>query len=133
MSVSVFLVQEVGYTIDDDGERLPTVTIDVSQSPDVADLARVHAIEGVGDVRTVAMREGEIVILGVQLTRPVGATFAVVFDYKSHREFLNEVAEVGTLVFATTDVTTAHEDRPLWLSVFVDEENLRQVVGAHDE
>ena len=131
-SVELFLAQEVGHSLSANEEWLPTVTIDVSQSPAVADLARVHAIEGIGDVRTVAIREGDIVIVGVQLTSPVSATFAIVFDYELHRGFLMEVADVGTLVFATTDVVNAHEERPLWLSVFVDGVNLRQALEFSD-
>ena len=50
--MTVFVAQEVGRTLTDDGDWMPTVTIDVSTSPAVADLARVHAFEGIGDVST---------------------------------------------------------------------------------
>ena len=99
---------------------MPTVTIDVSQSPEVADLARVHAVEGVGDVSTHAIRQDDAVVLGVQMTSPVRAMFAVAFSYAQHREFLKDVAEAGALIFATTDVENALEDQPLWLSVDID-------------
>ena len=99
---------------------MPSVTIDVSQSPEVADLARVHAVEGIGDVSTHAIRQDDAVVLGVQLTSPVRAIFAVAFSYAQHREFLKDVAEAGALIFATTDVENAHEDQPLWLSVDID-------------
>ena len=108
---------------------MPTVTIDVSQSPEVADLARVHAVEGIGDVSTHAIRQDDAVVVGVQLTRPVKAIFAVAFSYSLHREFLNEVADAGTLVFATTDTETAREDRPLWLSIDIDGNALRQSIN----
>ena len=52
MSVPLFVAQEVGRTLTDDGDWMPTITIDVSTSPAVADLARVHAVEGIGDVST---------------------------------------------------------------------------------
>ena len=108
---------------------MPTVTIDTSQSPEVADLARVHAVEGIGDVSTHAIREGDAVVIGVQLTSPVQAVFAVAFSYALHGEFLKEVANAGSLIFATTDAETAHEDRPLWLSVDIDGEALRQTMN----
>jgi len=47
----------------------------------------------------------------------------------SYREFLKEVADAGTLIFATTDVGTAHEEHPLWLSVDIDGGALRQTIN----
>ncbi len=133
MSVPLFVAQEIGHTLLDEDTWMPTVTIDVSQSPEVADLARVHAVEGIGNVTTHAIREDDTVLLGVQLTSPVQATFAVAFSYELHRDFLNEVADAGTLVFATTDTETAHEERPLWLSVFIDGGALRQTLQINDD
>ena len=120
MSVPVFVAQEIGRTLVDENKWMPTVTIDVSQSPEVADLARVHAVEGMGDVSTHAIRQDDAVVLGVQLTSPVRAIFAVAFSYAQHREFLKDVAEAGALIFATTNVENAIEDQPLWLSVDID-------------
>ena len=120
MSVPVFVAQEIGRTLVDENKWMPTVTIDVSQSPEVADLARVHAVEGMGDVSTHAIRQDDAVVLGVQLTSPVQAIFAVAFSYAQHQEFLKDVAEAGALIFATTDVENAIEDQPLWLSVDID-------------
>ena len=116
----VFVAQEIGRTLVDENKWMPTVTIDVSQSPEVADLARVHAVEGIGDVSTHAIRQDDAVVLGVQLTSPVRAVFAVAFSYAQHREFLKDVAEAGALIFATTNVENAIEDQPLWLSVDID-------------
>ena len=116
----VFVAQEIGRTLVDENKWMPTVTIDVSQSPEVADLARVHAVEGIGDVSTHAIRQDDAVVLGVQLTSPVQAIFAVAFSFAQHREFLKDVAEAGALIFATTDVENAIEDQPLWLSVDID-------------
>ena len=116
----VFVAQEIGRTLVDENKWMPTVTIDVSQSPEVADLARVHAVEGMGDVSTHAIRQDDAVVLGVQLTSPVRAIFAVAFSFAQHREFLKDVAEAGALIFATTDVENAIEDQPLWLSVDID-------------
>jgi hypothetical protein len=129
VSVPVFIAQEIGHTLHDGDVWMPTVTIDVSQSPEVGDLARVHAVEGIGDVSTHAIRQDDTVVVGVQLTRPVRAIFAVAFSYAVHREFLNEVADAGTLVFATTNTETAREDRPLWLSIDIDGNALRQSIN----
>ena len=128
MSVPFFVAQEIGRTLLEENVWMPTVTIDVSQSPEVADLARVHAIEGIGDVSTHAIRQDDTVLVGVQLTSPVQATFAVAFSYSLHQEFLNEVADAGSLVFATTATESAQEDRPLWLSVDIDGTALRQTL-----
>lgn len=128
MSVPLFVALEIGHTLLGEDVWTPTVTIDVSQSPEVADLARVHAVEGIGDVTTHAIRQDDTVLVGVQLTSPVQATFAVAFSYELHQEFLNEVADAGSLVFATTDTETAHEERPLWLSVDIDGDALRQTL-----
>ena len=133
MSVPLFVAQEIGHTLLDENTWMPTVTIDVSQSPEVADLARVHAVEGIGNVTTHAIREDDTVLLGVQLTSPVQATFAIAFSYALHRDFLNEVADAGSLVFATTDTETAHEERPLWLSVNIDGSALHQTLQINDD
>ena len=128
MSLPLFVAQEIGRTLSDENVWLPTVTIDVSHSPEIADLARVHAIEGIGDVSTHAIREDDAIVVGVQLTSPVQAMFAVAFSYALHREFLEEVADAGSLIFATTNVEAAHEEQPLWLSVDIDGNALRQTI-----
>lgn len=133
MSVPLFVAQEIGRTLSDGNMWLPTVTIDVSKSPEVADLARVHAIEGIGDVSTHAIRQDDAIVVGVQLTKPVQAMFAVVFSYSLHAEFLKEVAEAGSLIFATTDVEAALEKHPLWLSVDVDGYALRQTMNLEGD
>ena len=130
MSVPVFVAQEIGHTFIDENVWMPTVTIDVSESPEIADLARVHAVEGVGDVNTHAIRKDDAVVIGVRLTTPVEAMFAVAFSYSLHREFLHQVADAGTLVFATTNTETAHQERPLWLSVFIDGAGMYQALSV---
>jgi len=129
VSVSLFIAKEIGHTLYNENVWMPTVTIDVSKSPEVADLARVHAVEGIGDVSTHAIRQDDAVVVGVQLTSPVQAMFAVAFSYALHQEFLREVADAGSLIFATTDVDTAHENHPLWLSVDIDGAALRQTLN----
>ena len=128
MSVPLFVAQEIGRTLSDENVWLPTVTIDVSHSPEIADLARVHAVEGIGDVSTHAIREDDAIVVGAQLTSPVQAMFAVAFSYALHREFLEEVADAGSLIFATTNVEAAHDEHPLWLSVDIDGNALRQTI-----
>ena len=125
MSTPLFVAQEIGHTLVDENAWMPTVTIDVSQAPEVADLARVHAAEGIGDVSTHAIRKDDAIVIGVQLTSPVQAMFAVAFSYSLHAEFLKEVANAGSLIFATTDGEAAHEEHPLWLSVDIDGAALR--------
>ena len=132
MSVPLFEALEIGRTLLDENLWMPTVTIDVSQSAEVADLARVHAVEGIGNVSTHAIRNDDTILLGVQLTSPVRATFAVVFSFVLHRDFLAEVADAGSLIFATTDTEAAHEERPLWLSVNIDGGALRQTLQIGD-
>ena len=129
MSVPLFIAQELGHTLIGENVWMPTVTIDASQFPEVADLARVHAVEGIGDVSTHAIRQDDSVVVGVQLTSPVQAMFAVAFSCALHREFLNEVADAKSLVFATTDTGSAHEEQPLWLSVDIDGDALRQIMN----
>jgi hypothetical protein len=129
VSVPLFIAQEIGHTLIGENVWMPTVTIDVSQAPEVADLARVHAVEGIGDVSTHAIRKDDAIVVGVQLTSPVQAMFAVAFSYELHRDFLNEVVEAESLIFATTDTGSAHEEQPLWLSVDIDGDALRQTMN----
>jgi hypothetical protein len=129
VSVPLFIAQELGHTLIGENVWMPTVTIDASQSPEVADLARVHAVEGIGDVSTHAIRQDDSVVVGVQLTSPVQAMFAVAFSFALHRDFLNEVADAKSLTFATTDTGSAHEEQPLWLSVDIDGDALRQIMN----
>ncbi len=108
-----------GWTISEtDGGSiaLPTVALDVSDRPDVADLARVHATDGVGDVRTLATPHAEGTRLDVVLTSPVRCHFAFVVPDDA-RELLSTAAAIGQLVLATGDPTT---EEATWLSIFID-------------
>jgi hypothetical protein len=124
----IFIVEEVGRSLVGVDEWLPTVSIDVSGFPAIADLARVHAVEGIGDVNTFALRQDDSLVLGVRITIPVTASFAVVFNRTTHREFLQDVANAGSLIFASTNTDEAHTERPLWLSVDIDGESLRKSI-----
>ena len=126
----VFAAVDVGHTVTDDGVQHPTVVIDVADRPEVSDLARVHALEGIGDVHTVAMRSGDAIVLGIRMSSPVRAAFAVVFDAGVHAGFLSEVSEAGTLTIATTDPEEAARDRPVWLAVDIDGPALRRFVDG---
>lgn len=116
----------VGTTIDTEGQPWPTAVVDASNAPEVADLARVHAIEGVGDVHTVAERvqaaEFDLFLLGVRMTSPVSAAFALAFRLPEHRGFLAEIAApAARLTVATSDPNEANEGAsPVWLSVDLD-------------
>ncbi len=118
--IRVFAAIEAGSTVDADGRRLPTVVIDAADDPEIADLARVHAVEGVGDIHTEAVRTGDLVVLGVRMTVPVFAAFAIAIDLTEHRTLLDDVVEHGTLVIAHTDPRLAAVEQPNWLAVDID-------------
>ncbi len=119
----------VGTTIDVDGVRWPTAVVDASDTPEVADLARVHAIEGIGDIHTVAERvttnEIDLFLLGVRMSRPVTAAFALAFQLPRHESFLTDVvAKAARLTIATSDPNEATDQRSApWLSVDLDTES----------
>ncbi len=126
MAVPVFGVLESGHTLDNQGQAHPTVAIDTSQFPEIADLARVHAVEGVGDIWTEAARTENVLLLGIRMTRPVDASFVVLFDLTTDRPVLEDAANDGVLVIAHTPPERAAEDQPLWLAVDIDREALRR-------
>jgi hypothetical protein len=112
-------VLEVGVTWDDGGTAYPTVVLDVADRPDVADLPRVHAVDGVGDISTLLAVVGSSALLTVTLTRPVRTEFTVAFVLPDHAEVLAHAALSGTLLLATTP-PSAEGDHPLWLAIDID-------------
>ena len=128
--VPVFAVVGSGHTVDGDGTALPTVVIDASAVPSVADLARVHAVEGIGDIQTSALRAGGLVVLGVSMTTPVTATFAIAFDAERDRAILDDALGVGCLVIAHTDPGDVGEQSPQWLAIDIDGPALARCLGA---
>lgn len=127
--VPVFVPLATGTTLDADGRRLPTVVIDTSEAPEISDLARVHAIEGIGDIRTEAVRTGSLIVLGIRMTVPVDATFAIAVDLDQHRAFLADVVDRGGFVIAHTDPERAAVEQPIWLAVDIDGESLAAHLG----
>lgn len=134
---ALLLAQDLGYAVGDDGSMTPTVVLDVTGHPDVADLARVHAIEGIGDVRTTGRRidgagpDGSpVFLLGVSLTSPVSAAFAIMFPLPDAEAFLLEAGRGGRLALATTDVDTVGSERPFWLAIDLDGPSLESTLLA---
>lgn len=120
----LFTADEIGFSVDDEGRIWPTVVIDVEGHPGIADLARVHAVEGIGDVRTTARRihrsGTDLFLLGVALTRPVRAAFAIAFELPPHEDFLRTAAAASHLAIATTPTEHLDDHAPIWLAVDLD-------------
>ena len=142
MTPSVLAVLDVGRTIDDEGRERPTAVVDASGEPAVADLARVHAVEGIGDIATDAvvvpvdpdapgtLGVERVVLLSVTVAVPVRCALALAFALPAHGGFLAEVAEAGELVIATTDPAAAAQERPTWLAIDLDGDALRTALAG---
>lgn len=120
-------VLESGTTIEASGARLPTVVVDASDHPEIADLARVHAVEGIGDIATeaAAVPIGDDAMawrffLAVIIHSPVQCAFVLEFALPSDRRVLDEAIVAGRLVIATTPPERASADQPLWLAIDLD-------------
>jgi hypothetical protein len=118
-----------GVTIADDGEPFPTVVLDVTDRPDVADLARVHDADGIGDLVSHARPADGAVILTVDMTSPVVAVFSVRVEVPAHLEVLVRAAAAGHLLLATTAPTALGEDAR-WLAIDLDGGQLAGVLAA---
>ena len=156
-TIEPLVVIDTGVTESDDGTRYPTAVIDATGRPDVTDLARVHAVEGIGDVATFLelidpalidpelidrVPSGPALLLTVRLTRPVIAEFTVRFELPAGLAVLADAAVAGHLLLATTvpDVSPAGEApgvdapdvdasrHPAWLAVDVDGARLAEVL-----
>jgi hypothetical protein len=129
VEIPILAVVDSGTTIDADGERLPTVVVDASAHPEVGDLARVHAIEGIGDIATeaaaVSLGDGAWrFLLAVIISTPVRCAFVIEFALPADRRVLDEAAAAGRLVIATTPPEQAAVDQPLWLAIDLDARSL---------
>lgn len=120
-------VVNAGVTLGDDGVTYPTVVLDAADRPDITDLPRVHALEGIGDLTTSAVRTRAGVDLTIELSRPVVARFTVRFRLPDHRVVLADAASTGTLLLATSAPAGAVE-HPAWLAVDLDGPSLRSVI-----
>jgi hypothetical protein len=130
----LFDVVDTGTTIDVDGRAWPTAVIDAVGHPAVADLARVHAVEGIGDVETraslVVDRGAQLLLLGVRLTVPVRCAFALAFRLPEHRAVLDDAGSTGRLTIATSPPDATADDRTVWLAIDLDGERLAAVLPA---
>ena len=124
----VLPVRQTGLTLSASGEELPTAVIDATDHPEVADLARVHAVEGMGKTATKAMcmprGRGHLFLLAVTVTSPVICTFVLQFSLPDQRRVLEEAARTGQLVIATTDPAQAGIEKPNWLTIELDSDGL---------
>ncbi|MBK9178276.1 MAG: hypothetical protein IPM45_01650 [Acidimicrobiales bacterium] len=128
--MTAIAVLDVGITFDADGTAYPTVVLDVVERPDVADLARVHAIEGIGDLSTTLEVTDVGLILTVRLTRPVRARFSIEFGLPDHLEVLEHAALTGNLLLATTTPASCDGGAPLWLAIDLDGSRLAGLLAA---
>jgi hypothetical protein len=129
--ILVLPVLDVGTTIEATGDRLPTVVVDARDHPEIADLARVHAVEGVGDIATEAAAVPDAsddgawrFFLAVIIRSPVRCAFVLEFSLPTHRTVLDDAAEAGRLVIATTPPERAATDQPMWLAIDLDPRSL---------
>ncbi|MGA0877971.1 MAG: hypothetical protein ACO3SP_02520 [Ilumatobacteraceae bacterium] len=126
-------IVSAGTTIDTDGVSFPTVVVDVGERPDVRDLARVVAHDGVGDLSTsgdIGMDpHGRTVIrLVARATVPVEVEFALVFPMPAYAELLGDAARTGCLVVAAAVGDPPQVDSGDWLGLDVDGLALQRMV-----
>lgn len=119
-----------GWTVDEDGALHPTLVLDVLDRPDVSDLPRVHADEGVGDLTTSLRPFDDGVLLDVTMTSPVRAAFSLRVPLPQHRDVLMAAAAANRLVLATTE--PSGDRGPLWLAIDLDGPRLADVLAALD-
>ncbi len=127
-------IVSAGTTIDTDGISFPTVVVDVSDRPDVRDLARVVATDGVGDLTTtgdIGMDpQGRTVIrLVARASHPVNVEFSLVFPMPAYSELLGDAARMGCLVIASATGDPPEIDTSNWLGLDVDSSALQRMVN----
>lgn len=123
-------LRSLGTIVDaDDGRVIPAAVLDSAGRPDVADLIRVHASEGIGDLRCgvglwdVGDPSGWLLRLEVTVDHPVACRFHVVLGWSASRAWLEAVANAGAVALATGD----SEGR--WLMLNVDPKRLGSLLG----
>lgn len=119
----------VGAILDPtDHAEVPALVLDASDRPDVIDLVRVQAVDGVGDLRCgigvwdVGPPGEWLVRLEVLVDHPVHCRFHTVLPWASHRPWLASVAAAGAVALSVGDP----EGR--WLIVTVDPVRLRPLL-----
>lgn len=95
---------------DDGAERiLPALALDATERPDVADLVRVQADEGVGDLRCgvgvwdLGPSQDCLVRLEVAVDHPVRCRFHTVLPWAGHEAWLSSVAAAGAVALDVGD------------------------------
>lgn len=126
-------VVSTGMIIDpDDAATVAAMVLDTTNRPDVADLTRVHATEGIGDVRCglgvydIGPSDGWLVRLEVSVDHPVHCRFHTVVDWIGHREWLGTIVDGGAVAIGTGD------DAGTWLRLNVDPELVSPVLEMLD-
>lgn len=129
-SLGAVAVMSTGFIVDpDDGATVAAMVLDTTDRPDVADLARVHAAEGVGDVRCglgvfdLGPPECWLVRLEVAVDHPVQCRFHTVMDWVGHRQWLASVVDGGSVAVG------AGVDAEHWLRLNVDPSLVAPVLG----
>lgn len=114
-------VLSTGFITDpDDGATVAAMVLNTALRPDVADLARVHAVEGIGDVRCglgvfdLGPADTWLVRLEVIVDHPVHCRFHTVVDWAAHRKWLAAMADGGSVAMGA-GVQAEH-----WLRLNVD-------------
>jgi len=128
-------VASVGAVLDPDvGEEVAAVCLDARDRPEVADLARVHSSEGVGDLRLglgvwdLGPPTDWLVRLEVVVTRPVACEFFWAMAWESHQAWLDHVASGGVVALGT--LAGDGEPGGDWLLMNVAAERLEPVLAA---
>ncbi len=121
-------VLECGLTVDIDGATWPTVVVDASPHRQIADLPRLFVAAGGGEIETSATRievpgRGELLLLGVVMSAPVSARFALSFDLRRDRPTLLDAAGHGHLA-----ISFGPPDLGDLLAVELEGDALREVV-----
>ena len=125
-------IVSIGWVADPDieGRLLPAALLDASGRPDVADLPRVHSMEGVGDLRCsvslvgLGEAEGPGITFTVEVDHPVSCHFSLTLGWSSHEEWLRAVAASGSMTLGFGDGSGS------WLSLNIDPDRLGHVLGG---
>lgn len=128
------LILSAGTTIDESGVSFPTLVVDVSDRPDVGDLAGIVAEQGMGDLHTSAevgldTRGRGIIRLMVSATRPVPIEFSLVFPLPAYTELLTDAARMGCLVIAAAHGSDSAVRAGEWLGIDLDGASLARLVA----